>query len=338
MKAIIMHVASYLPEYILTNDELAMMYPEWSVDKIYDKTGISARHIIAEEETCSDMAIKAAEKIFEKNNIQRSEIDFILLCTQSPDYKLPTTACIVQNALDIPTTCGALDFNLGCSGYVYGLGLAKGLIETGQANNILLITSELYSRYISDGDKSVRTLFGDGATATLLSGIKSEKDKIGPFVYGSDGSGKDNLIVPHGGSKYPIEHQSSTIFNDNSGNSRALDNLYMNGGEIFIFTIKSVDKVVFDLLEKANVNLDEIDYFVFHQANKFILDKLCKKIGIAPEKFLRSYEYYGNTVSSSIPLGLEKAVLNNKFKAGDKILVVGFGVGYSWAGTIINWN
>ena len=126
MKAIIMQVASYLPEYILTNDELAMMYPEWSVDKIYDKTGISARHIIAEDETCSDMAIKAAEKIFKKNQIQRSEIDFVLLCTQSPDYKLPTTACIVQNALDIPTTCGALDFNLGCSGYVYGLGLAKG--------------------------------------------------------------------------------------------------------------------------------------------------------------------------------------------------------------------
>ncbi len=338
MKAYIAGVSKYLPESKLTNEELALDYPDWSVEKIFSKTGISTRHIAKGSETVSDMAVSACESLFKSFDIDKSDIDFILLCTQSPDYLLPTTACIVQHKLGLPTTCGALDFNLGCSGFVYGLSLAKGLIETGQAKNIILVTSEQYSKYIADGDKSVRTLFGDAAAATLISAKESATDLLGPFLFGTDGSGAENLIVPHGGSRFPISSESSLEQNDGSGNRRAPKNLYMNGGEIFNFTLKKVPESVNAILEKANVKKEELDYIVFHQANKFMLEQLRRMCKFDKERFLTSYQNYGNTVSSTIPLGIADAVANNIFKAGDKILVVGFGVGYSWAGTIITWS
>lgn len=337
MKAYIAAVSSYLPKEILTNEKLANDYPDWSVDKIFAKTGIHSRHICAENETISDMAVAAAEKLISASQIDKSEIDYVLLCTQSPDYFLPTTACLVQAKLGLPTACGALDFNLGCSGYVYGLSLAKGLIESGQASNIMLITSEAYSKYISPTDKSVRTLFGDAATATLLKGKVSPRELIGPFVFGTDGEGEKNLIVPHGGSKSPITDASYILESDSSGNTRAPKDLYMNGAEILTFTMKSVPKSVEALLDKAGLTKDAIDYVIFHQANKFMLDKLMRKTGFDDKRFLRSYERYGNTVSSTIPLGIKEALSDEKFKAGDRILLVGFGVGYSWAGTIVEW-
>lgn len=337
MKAYVAAVSSYLPKNILTNEMLANDFPDWSVDKIFEKTGIYSRHICEGDETISDMAVFAAEELIIKNQINKAEIDYVLLCTQSPDYLLPTTACLVQTKLGLSTSCGALDFNLGCSGYIYGLSLAKGLIESNQASNIILITSEAYSKYISPADKSVRTLFGDAATATLIKGKVSNKELIGPFVFGTDGRGEKNLIVPHGGSKFPINDTSFILENDSSGNSRAPKDLYMNGAEILTFTMKSVPKSVDSLLEKANLCKDDIDYVVFHQANKFMLDKLMKKTGFNDERFLRSYQFYGNTVSSTIPLGLKDALSDEKFKSGNRILLVGFGVGYSWAGTIIEW-
>lgn len=337
MKAYIAAVTTYLPEYVLDNDTLASQFPDWSVDKIYDKTGIHSRHIAAEDETCSDMAVQAAEKLFIDGHINKEDIDYILLCTQSPDYFLPTTACLVQSRLDLPVSCGALDFNLGCSGYIYGLSLAKGLIETQQAKNVLLITSELYSRYIADEDKSVRTLFGDGATASLIMANISGDEQIGPFIFGTDGRGGKNLIVPDGGSKTPISAQSNILTPDNTGNKRASKNLFMNGAEILTFTLKTVPKSVSALLDKAGMDKEDIDYVVFHQANKFMLEKLRKKSGFSTEHFLLSYEHYGNTVSSTIPLGLAKAISEGTFKKGDKILLFGFGVGYSWAGTIMTY-
>ncbi|ACA85955.1 3-oxoacyl-ACP synthase III family protein [Shewanella woodyi] len=337
MKSKIIAVSSYLPEYILTNEELARDNPEWSVNKIYDKTGISTRHIAAEAESCSDMAVAACENLLKEYSVNRADIDYVLLCTQSPDFKLPTTACIVQERLGLKNSCGALDFNLGCSGYIYGLSLAKGLIETNQAKNILLVTSELYSRYIAKEDKSVRTLFGDAATATLISCSNSNEDKIGPFVFGTDGAGKDNLIVPHGGAKYPFDASSDVLEQDSSGNYRAPKNLFMDGGEIFTFTLKTVPKSVDALLELAGFEREQIDHVIFHQANKFMLEQLRKKCKFNDEKFLTSYEFFGNTVSSTIPLGINEAIKADKFNPGDKIMLVGFGVGYSWAGTIITW-
>ncbi|MEY8198969.1 MAG: ketoacyl-ACP synthase III [Colwellia sp.] len=336
-KAAISAVASYLPVKILDNEQLAEEFPEWSVDKIFEKTGIYSRHIASEDETCSVMAVNAARALMDENNIEPDSIDYILLCTQSPDYVLPTTACIVQHELGIPTSCGALDFNLGCSGYVYGLSLAKGLIESNQSKRILLITSEIYSKYINKKDKSVRTLFGDAATATLVEGVESEIDRIGSFAFGTDGQGEKNLIVPHGGSKNPISPESQIEIKDASGNIRAPKNLFMNGAEILTFTLKTVPKSIKAILAKADLTEEQVDKVIFHQANKFMLEKLRKKTGFTEKQFLTSYEKYGNTVSSTIPLGIEKALKANQLNKGDKLLICGFGVGYSWSGAIITW-
>lgn len=336
MKAYIKCISSYLPDKILSNEELAEQYTEWSIKKIEEKTGIKKRHIIAEDETVSDMAVSSVIPIFKREIIQRSDIDYILLCTQSPDYLLPTTACIVQDKLELNNTCGAIDFNLGCSGYVYGLSLAKGLIESNQAKNILLITSESYSRYINKGDKSVRSLFGDGATSTLLCAADDNKSFINSIVFGTDGSGADNLMVPHGGSQTPINKGSFVESIDRSGNIRAPSDLYMNGSEVMVFTLKTVPRLLEEILKKENLSIKDVDYFVLHQANKFLLSQLQKLLKIPNEKFLTSFEEFGNTVSSTIPLGLLKDC--SRFSGGDKIVLMGFGVGYSWSGCVVTWS
>lgn len=337
MKAQIAAIEYCLPEQVLTNQDLVREFPDWTVEKIAEKTGISRRHIAGDRELASDLAVGAANKLFSSGHATPEEIDFVLYCTQSPDYLLPTTACIVQDRLNIPSTAGALDFNLGCSGFVYGLGLAKGLIETGQADNVLLITAETYSKFIHPGDKSVRTLFGDAAAATLVRGIDETRDAIGPFVYGTDGSGAKNLIVPSGGMRQPCNSETALAKVDDQGNIRSENNLYMNGAEILTFTLISIPKAFKALLKKADRTMDSIDLFVFHQANKFMLDRLRSKLEIPVEKFVIAYEEFGNTVSSTIPIALKEAENRGQLKPGMKVMLVGFGVGYSWGATLLEW-
>jgi 3-oxoacyl-[acyl-carrier-protein] synthase-3 len=324
MKAYIKGISYYLPNSTVTNSDLNFLHPEWSINKIESKTGIFSRHIAAEDEFASDMGIKAANMLFEEYNICRSEIDFLLFCTQSPDYYLPTTACILQDKLHLLKTCGALDFNLGCSGYVYGLALAKGLLVSGIAKNILLITSETYSKYINPNDKSNKSIFGDGASATLVSyeGLCS----IGEFSLGTDGNGAENLIVKKGGARFPTDISLSN-FDDNF--------LYMNGPEIFTFTSNSVPELILQTAEKNGITKDKIDLFVFHQANEFMLKHLRKKTEIPEDKFFIYLKECANTVSSTIPIALKEAIKLNKIKSGNKCLLAGFGVGYSWGGTIL---
>ncbi len=337
MTAFIKAIEYYLPEGVLTNEMLAAEFPEWSVEKIEEKTGISARRIVAKDECSSDLGVHAAEKLFAGGSCRREEIDYLLFCTQSPDYFLPTTACLMQARLGLTTKCGALDFNLGCSGYVYGLGLAKGLIETGQAKNVLLITAETYSKHIHHGDKSVRTIFGDAATATLVQGSCAADPCIGPFVYGTDGRGGKNLMVPTGGLRNMRTDESARATECEHGNLRSQDNLYMNGPEIFSFTLLSVPTSVKEMLAVSGKSMDDIDLFVFHQANKFMLEHLRKKIKIPEDKFFMSFKNYGNTVSSTIPIALKDAQSDGKLKSGDLVMLVGFGVGYSWGATLIHW-
>ncbi|MFB9845306.1 3-oxoacyl-ACP synthase III family protein [Mucilaginibacter ginsenosidivorans] len=331
-KARIKYIAYYLPEKVLSNDDLSAEFPEWSAEKIITKTGIGERHIAAPDEFTSDMAVKAAQKLFDEYGVSKSDIDYILLCTQSPDYQLPTTACIVQDRLGISATAGALDFNLGCSGYVYGLSLAKGLIAANIAKNILLITSETYSKYIHEKDRGNRTIFGDAAAATLISD-EGDGLEIEEFVLGTDGRGADNLIVKNSGSKYKTElsRESAADFDGERNDNY----LYMDGSEIFNFTIESVPGLVNQTLEKNKLSFDNVDLFVFHQANKYMLNHLRKKIGIAEEKFLYHIENCGNTVSSTIPIVLKEAFVQNKIQKNMQILLAGFGVGYSWGGVIL---
>ena len=319
-KAYINAISYITPKNQLSNLDLAKEFPEWSAEKVADKVGIEKRFIASNIESTSHLAIKASEKLFKNNDIDRSIIDFVILCTQSPDYALPTTACIIQDKLNLKKSCGAFDFNLGCSGYIYGLAIAKGFIETNIAKNILFITSETYSKFLSKDDKSNRTIFGDAASATLISdnGIAKIKD----FVLGSDGSGAENLIVRNSGS----------LYNESYNNF-----LFMNGPEIFTFTLKSVPNLIESVLLKHNLEKENIDLFIFHQANKFMLNHLRKKIKIDQDKFYVFMSQVGNTVSSTIPIALYHAINDNKIKKGDKVVIAGFGVGYSWGSTIIEF-
>lgn len=301
MGVFIKDIAYYLPEQVLTNQELADQFPEWTTEKIANKVGISERHVAATDEMVTDMAVAAAERLFEKGN-DRGLIDFVLLCTQSPDYMLPSSACLIQHRLGLSTRCGAFDFNLGCSGYEYGLVLAKSLIQSGVAENVLLITAETYTKYLAPDDKGNRTIFSDGATATW---VASEGfAEIGESVLGTDGSGADYLI------KRPNEP------------------LYMDGGAIFDFSSDVVPRMVEELMEKSGLKIEDVDLWVFHQANKYMINYIRKMLDIDKDRFFVYMDHVGNTVSSTIPIALCEARAEGKLR-GDVILA-GFGVGLSW--------
>jgi len=327
--AFIKAISYYLPEKIVTNEELVKDFPEWTVEKVAGKVGVTERHISAENETAGDMAIHAAEKLFEEHNISRDTIDFVLLCTQSSDYYLPSTACLIQNKLGLPTSCGAFDFNLGCSGYEYGLALAKGLVSGGIAKNILLLTAETYNKYIHPRDKGNKTIFGDGASATLVS--TEGFAEIGNFVLGTDGRGEDGLIVKTGASRF--KKQLNDVSFDENGNPHSSDHLFMDGKVIFDFTVQAVPPMITEVLSKNGLTKEDVDLFVFHQANKYMINFLRKLIAIDKDKFYVYLEKVGNTVSSTIPIALCEALKENRLCGN--ILLAGFGVGFSWGGCII---
>lgn len=334
MKAYVAAIRHAVPDGVLDNDQLAAQYEGWTAEKIFAKTGIRTRHIAAPDECASDIAFRAARELMADTGLDPSAVDYLLYCTQTADYVMPTTACVMQHRLGLRTSCGALDFNLGCSGFVYGLGLSKALIESGHVRTILLITADTYSKLTNPADKSVRTIFGDAATATLIT-AGEQQTLIGPFIYGTDGGTRD-IIVPAGGKRQLRDPQAELVMDD-SGNARTVNDLYMNGPEVFNFTLRAVPEAVHTLLEKAGVKQDDVDLFVFHQANGFMLDHLRKKIQIPKEKFVLAMEDTGNTVSSSIPIALQCAERRGQLKPGALVMLVAFGVGYSWAATFIRW-
>ncbi len=327
----ILGIEYVLPEKVLTNDELAEAFKSWSADKILKKTGISSRHISADGETACDLGTKAAEKLISSYEISREDIDFIIFISQSPDYLLPTTACIIQDRLGLKKQSGAFDLNLGCSGYIYGLAVAKGIVDSGMAKNVLLITSETYTKHINSLDRSTRTIFGDGAAATL---VGQGGMTIGDFDFGTDGSGKELLMIPAGGMRLPRSEETAVEYDDN-GNIRSKNQLYMNGTGVFEFSIREVPESVDNILRKSKLSKSEIDVFIFHQANKFMLDFLQRHMKIDEEKFYQDFSDIGNTVCASIPIALKRAMGKNIIKNNQKILLCGFGVGLSWGSTII---
>ena len=338
MKAVIKSIEYYLPEKILSSENLATEFPDWPMKTIERKTGIRERHIASADECSSDLGFFAARKLFDSGACKPESINYLLFCTQSPDYFLPSTACVLQDRLGIPTSAGALDFNLGCSGFVYGLSLAQGLIETGQSNRVLLITAETYSKFIHPLDKSVRTIFGDAAAATLIEAVEADGGPcIGPFVFGTDGSGAKALIVATGGMRCRRTSETAIAVEAESGNWRSQDNLYMDGPKIFEFTLRTVPASVAQLLTKAGKSFEDIDRFVFHQANTFMLEHLRQKLGIPPERFSVALSGCGNTVSSSIPIAMKDDRNAGRSHGSDLTMLVGFGVGYSWGATLVIW-
>ncbi len=329
MEAYIKAISYYLPEKVVTNEQLVEEFPEWSVDKIAKKVGINERHIAADDETAGDMAYNAAEKLIQENGIKRDSIDFVLLCTQSPDYFLPSTSCIIQSRLGLPTKCGAFDFNLGCSGYEYGLAVAKGLIVSGVAKNVLLLTAETYNKHIHPRDKGNRTIFGDGASASL---ITSEGfAKIGEFVLGTDGIGYDRLIHKTGAMRH--YERLNDFHEDENGNPLSSDHLFMDGKAIFDFTSDVVPPMIEETLTKNGIAENEVNLYVFHQANKYMINYLRKLMEIDKDKFYVFMETVGNTVSSTIPIALCEAQKEDKLYGN--VVLAGFGVGLSYGAVVL---
>ena len=324
MKAFIERITYYLPEKVEENLN----------ERLRVKTGIEFRHVAGENETSSDMAVKVAEKLLA--DVSKENIDYVLFCSQSPDYYLPTTACIIQDRLGLSKNCGALDYNHGCTGYIYGLGLAKGLIESGQAQNILLLTAETYSKYINPEDHAVLPLFGDAATATLVVGKESDSQGLYGFKYGTDGSGYNNLIVPVGGARHPYQTTKIENFADRYDNKRTNRNLFMDGGAIMDFALDVVPPSLNEILSANNLDRTDIDYYVFHQANSFMLKSLQKICKLKKLPYWNDVQEYGNTVSNSIPIALADMMQENSPDKLRRVLLMGFGVGLSWGGCIVD--
>jgi 3-oxoacyl-[acyl-carrier-protein] synthase-3 len=334
-RAAIKAIASFLPPTRLTNEDLAAQLGNWTAEEIRQKTGICSRPIAGPDECASDLGVAAAQRLFEGGACRPEDIDFLMFCTQTPDYALPATACLVQRRLQLRTDCGAIDFNQGCSGFVYGLAVAKGLIEAGTVRSVLLITAETYSKWIHPRDRSVRTIFGDGAAATLVVGVQDEQDLIGPLVLGTDGSGWQNLVVPVSGARRRRTAETGVASERDGGNWRSDENLYMNGPEILTFTLRTVPQAVRALLERWQHRVEDVDLFVFHQASRFMLERLRDKMGLPAQKFWIDMEECGNTVSATIPIALETAMAQGRVASGSRVMLVGFGVGYSWAAAMI---
>ena len=330
-KVYIKAISYNLPENILTNEMIAEEFPEWTVEKIDKKIGIKQRHVTADGETASDLAVRAAEKLFAENSYERNQIDYLIFVTQSPDYHLPTTACTIQTRLGLSNRLTAIDVNLGCNGFVAGLSLAKAVILAGQAKNVLLLTGETYSKYMHERDKSNRTIFGDGAAATLVSteGVA----EIGEFVIGTDGTGAENLIVKTGGARHP--QPAGDLRFDDFGNPRSSDNLYMDGPAILNYSLDSIPQLVADVLEKNGVTMEDIDLHVYHQANTFLANLERRKLRIPEEKYYCNIENFGNTISSTIPIALCEAIKEGRIQKNTKVLSVAQGLGYTWGGMVL---
>jgi len=333
MGAQIKKIEYVFPEKKITNQDLKKEFPDYDFERFEEKVGIKTRYIVSENETGLDLAEKACNKLFE--SYDKNKIDYILYCTQSPEYFLPTTACILQNRLNLRNDVGALDFNLGCSGFTYGVSLANALISSCQAENVLLVTAETYSKFIHPKDKTNRSIFGDAAAATLIS--KTEDNNVFQFKFGTDGSGYDKLIVKNGCSKFPLDPNAEQI-SYGTDNIYTDNNLYMNGPEVFNFTTKVIPSFVNEIMKANNMNVEDIDQFVFHQANSFMLDFLRKKIKINKENFFNDLADGGNTVSCTIPIALKRYTDSLDEDKELTIAIVGFGVGLSWSGGIIKIN
>jgi 3-oxoacyl-[acyl-carrier-protein] synthase III len=321
------HIEYYLPDTIITNNDLVSRFPHLSSEEIYKTTGVKERRHTTSEFIMSDMAIMASNQLLSKLSEYKNKIDALILVGHGFDYKAPVTAAILQHKLGLKNELLALDLPGGCTGYINGLAVAKGLLESHIANTILLVTGDTPSYVIAQDNSELLSIFGDSSTTTLLT--KTVRiNGLEQFLVGTDGNGFESLLVHSSGGRLPhIISDKSLIHGE----------MTMNGKEIFLFAIRTVPQLIANTLQKNGLHKDDIAYFVFHQANSFMLDVLRRKLKIEKERFFNDIRYTGNTVSSSIPIALKTLIEKNKIKRGDKILLAGFGLGYTWGATVIEY-
>jgi 3-oxoacyl-[acyl-carrier-protein] synthase-3 len=329
----ILAIEYYLPEKILTNFELEELHPDWDMGKIFTKTGVKSRHIASETETALDISIKATEKLLNKNYIEKDKIDGIVFCTQSQDYLMPSNSFLIHKHFKFKSNVWTFDINLACSGFIYGLSIIRGMIETGMGKNVLFITSDTYSKYINNNDRSTKVLFGDGGAATLIG--ESNESMLVDVILESSGNNFDSFYIPAGACRMP-KSEITKITENINGNIRSPENIHMNGFSVWEFISKTVPNQICLLLERNNLSIQQIDFFAFHQASRMTLNSLVKTLRIKQPIF-SNLELKGNLVSSSLPILIKDAIDANKIKRGDLILLSGFGVGLSWGSFLIKY-
>jgi 3-oxoacyl-[acyl-carrier-protein] synthase-3 len=320
----------------LTHEQLEQRFGQEAMKKVVSGAGIRNRRVAPKGVCGSDLAFDAAQRLISEHRIELSSIDLLIHCTQSPDYFLPTTACVLHERLGLKKECAAFDINLGCSQYVYALSVASSMIQSGVATRALVLTGDTVSHTVNPMDRSVVPLMGDGGSATLIGQVPEGQGFLG-FELGTDGSGHKYLMIPAGGYRNPCTPETAVETTDAEGNVRSQQNLYMNGAAIFHFAITVVPKTVNAILAKLKLTMDDIDLVLFHQANQYMLDYLVKKLKIPPEKTHFYLSEIGNTSGSTMPTVLTEALRAGKVKPGSRILMVVFGVGLSWGATVMTW-
>ena len=324
---IIAGVGSYAPARVLTNAELSTMVDttdEW----IHSRSGIRERHIAAENEATSDLAVQAAERALADANVKASEIDLLIIATCTPDMPLPSTACIVQHRLGVPPHATCFDIVAACSGFLYALEIAYGLLLTNRYKRALIIGAEKLSAFTDWSDRTTCVLFGDGAGAAVLTKVEQSGIGILGSDLGADGEFVDNLYVPGGGSRCPASAQSV------AGHSHFIK---MNGREVFKSAVRVMETVAREMLEQHQLTPDQINLVIPHQANIRIIEALAASLGIPMERVMVNLERFGNTSSASIPLALDEARMSGRIKPGDLTLMVAFGAGLTYGAALVRW-
>lgn len=319
-----------LPKNKISNQDLETEMPDFDKKKFDEKIGINSRYVSNPDESSLELAVDACEKL--KRDFNFDKIDLLIVCTQTPKHILPGNASFLQNALGLKNIA-AFDINIGCSGFIYNLHIANSFIKSGLHKNVLLVNTDTYSKYIHPRDKANRGIFGDAASACILTADRHSL-LIGNTILGTDGSGSKDLFIENGGGYKPYDNLAEEKeYGDN--NKFDSNHIYMNGPAIFNFTINKIPSLVSQTLESNNLKIQDIDFFIFHQANSFMLNYLRRKIKIPNEKFLVHMKKTGNTVSCTIPIVLNHYIEKGIIKQGDKVMLVGFGVGLSWGATIL---
>lgn len=318
----------YLPEKILTNDDLSKMV-DTSDEWIFERSGIRERRIAADGETTSDMALKASREALAAAGLEASDMDLVVLTTVNPDMLFPSTACLLQAKLGIRNNIPCFDLEAACSGFIYGLEVATRMMQSGAYKNALVVSSEKMSSITNWKDRSTCVFFGDGAGAVVLSASDEEGVGIVDSVLGADGSDTAMLRMPAGGSYMPASPETV---------AQGLHSIQMDGGTVFKHAVKIMREKALELLELCGVSADEISLFIPHQANARIIESVAKRLKIPSEKVYLNVEKYANTSSASIPIALDEAVRSGRIKSGDYVLFVAFGAGLTWGATLVKWR
>jgi len=337
MKAVIEAIACAVPKQIVTNEDLERQNPDWDMEQVTLRSGVTCRHIAAANETAFDLTKNACEKLFSGGRFRPDEFDALLYCTQSPDYIMPPNAHLLHKHLKMPDRVMAFDFNLACSGFIYGLAMANAFILSGQATKVMLVTADTYSKYIHPKDRAARALFGDAAAITVIAADPSASG-FSPFTLASHGQAYDTFYIPSGGLRQPKTRETSVERTDANGNVRTAEHIQMDGMAVWAFINSVMPGHIQEHLAKIGWTLNAIDHFIFHQASQMTLDSLLRKLEIAPQKAPTNLAQLGNTISASIPLCLRDSVRDKKIRIGDKILLSGFGVGLSYGTTTFTYE